>query len=85
MDTIENNKLINDFISNFCALKSDNYHNNWNDLIFVIEKITRLGISYDDKGNELFLKIGENLCLLNIGSTYKAVVDVIKWYNQQKS
>ena len=57
----------------------------WNWLMEVIFKITKLGVSYDDKGNELFLKIGENLLMLKIQPTYDAVFDLIKWYNEQNS
>ena len=60
------------------------YHSDWNWLMEVIFKITKLGVSYDDKGNELFLKIGENLLMLKIQPTYDAVVNLINWYNEQK-
>lgn len=60
------------------------YHSSWDWLMPVIYRITRLGISWSDEGTRLFLKIGDCLCLINLEATYNAVVDVIKWYNEQK-
>lgn len=96
----ENNKIIAKFLDSKIYLKdTDGYSkplsvfnskdlkfdSDWNWLMEVIFKITKLGVSYDDKGNELFLKIGENLLMLKIQPTYDAVFDLIKWYNEQKS
>lgn len=57
------------------------YHHSWDALMPVIERITRLGIDFNEEGNRLFLEIGESFNRINLTHTYKKVVAFIKWYN----
>ena len=93
MNTIENNKLIAEFmgiwpnnegvyhISKHKAYHVENlsYHKSWDWLMPVVQKI--LDISFQDQGDaEDFYSIRD--CMPDINHTYKAVVEFIKEYNK---
>ena len=85
MNTQENNKLIAEFMEypelgtegDFSYLK---YHTSWDWLMPVVESIFERLDSRDDSANEI--KKGMLVCSRD--NTYKAVVEFIKWYNQNK-
>ena len=55
------------------------YHTSWDWLMPVVEKIKDLGYSQElDKIDNVLT------CDLRINSLYKAVVEFIKWYNENK-
>lgn len=90
---IENNTLISVFMGGKTAIIHHNqYHSSWNELMPVVEKIEkdtsyRVEIAFSgciiDKENEPNC-IGE-LENTKIKSTYKAVVEFIKWYNENNN
>ena len=120
MNTMQKNKLIAEFMG-FELNDTDQYyvpnlgsfedfllqfHNNWNWLMKVVEKIESLGyflMAYEfeddeknEKSGEFWAQISDKL-LIDINSlinltgqpsklvaTYTAVVEFIKWYNQQE-
>ena len=89
MNTLENNQLINDFIGKFYSLKSENYHDNWNDLMFIVEKIESLNFAFDIMGKacsinndtEMIVDLCGNDFKSKIESVYTACVEFIQWYN----
>lgn len=84
MNTIENNKLIAEFIGielkpNECG-RLFRYHKSWDWLMPVVKKI--LDISFQDEGDaEDFYSIRD--CMPDINHTYKAVVEFIKQHTTQ--
>jgi hypothetical protein len=90
-----NNKLIAEFMGmNYGdPIESMEYHTSWDWLMPVVEKIEGLR---DSKGNAYRFIIdmcnaqieGANIEILGgafkLETTYKAVVEFIKWYNEQK-
>ena len=110
MKTIENNKLIAEFlgyIDNGCSedgflihpitnydveISSLKYHEDWNWLIEVVEKIESLNYVFEIKitwcrikqienGNVIVLRWEEDKT--KIEAVYNTVVEFIKWYNNQ--
>lgn len=66
---------------------SDKYHTSWDWLMPVVEKIAEMGMSgYEDNNIELVEQGGKvaglQVCM-GIERVYQAVVEFIKWYNQQ--
>lgn len=56
------------------------YHSSWDWLMPVVEKIKLLTSTQ----NEYYGRIINALFTVDINNVYKAVVEFIKWYNQQK-
>lgn len=61
------------------------FHYDWNWLMVVVEKI--MDITFDDNSNptldsEMFYEVRD--CIPDINQTYKAIVEFIKWYNEEK-
>ena len=110
MKTIENNKLIAEFlgyIDNGCSedgflihpitnydveISSLKYHEDWNWLIEVVEKIESLNYVFEIKitwcrikqienGNVIVLRWEEDKT--KIEAVYNVCVEFIKWYNNQ--
>ena len=85
-----NNKLIAEFMGkdhelNQC-ISAPQYHKEWNWLMPVVEKMQK--IVMEDSTDELYNSeqwdnVTHFLVQINIESTYKAVVEFIKWYNEQ--
>jgi hypothetical protein len=96
MDTIENNKLIAEFlgatdkhIENFGGAENLKYHSDWNWLMSVVEKIENL--SYDVQIILDFCTItnGDYSKTTQLGgakihNVYNACVEFIKWRNENK-
>jgi hypothetical protein len=76
-----NQHLIQEFMGVDKTERLVPYHSCWNWLMSVVEKI--LDISFQDEGDvEDFYSIRD--CIPDINHTYKAVVQFIKYYNQNK-
>lgn len=116
MDTIEQNKLIAEFMGakmrkngyfydgitfstgwNTCRPENMKYHDSWDWLMPVVEKIHGLGwlptltfggryrsysraVFHNPNNRELFDREAETM----IEATYKAIVQFIQWYNENK-
>ena len=89
----ENYKLLHDFIYPDEPLKehitmylfSNLFKEDWNELMIVLEKIC--DICFTDDGeetydSEMFYRIRD--CIPDINQTYKAVLEFIKLYNENK-
>jgi hypothetical protein len=62
--------------------KEVDYHYNWNSLMEVVEKC----YEYGELGNDERQAIEESLIgIINIETTYEAVLEFIRWYNNQKN
>ena len=107
MKTIENNKLIAEFlgyIDNGCSedgflihpitnydveISSLKYHEDWNWLMEVVEKIESLGYRIEIVKHicRIYLSNKETIIISEntpkIEAVYNAVVEFIKWYNNQ--
>jgi len=81
MNTTENNKLIAEFLHGENATHPNQYHENWNELMQVIQKILDISLKLDSM--EMYYNITDSIP--EIKNTYEAVVEFIKWYNQQKN
>lgn len=65
-----------------------NYHNDWNWLMEVVEKIESLGVVVEIRDNVCYIETTpidyySELEETKIQATYKAVVEFIKWHNNQ--
>lgn len=61
------------------------YHNNWNWLMPVVEKIDSLNIeefNIDEFDNQIEILLKLDI-FTPIDKVYKAIVEFIKWYNEQ--
>ena len=85
MKTIENNKLIAEFLNELTInsegqIKEDleklDFHYNWNSLMRAIEKIKSIVCE-----SEFNYRIGKHLLNINKEAVYKACVTFIEWYN----
>lgn len=56
MNTTENNKLIAEFMGFLPRIKNPKYHNDWNILMQVVEKIESLGYELQKENNSVFFK-----------------------------
>ena len=85
-DYIEGGKLIDAFKRQgrkFIPITeglAENSYRDWNSLMPIVKKIEQLEGVYDV---EEFLLIRDELCTARIETVYSAVVDFIKWYNEQ--
>ena len=59
------------------------YHESWDWLMPVVEKCLMGEAEHEKKGNELVNNIYEALTNISIIETYKAVIEFIKWYNNE--
>jgi len=65
------------------------YDTSWSCLMEVIEKIEKLGFSYDRINGDVFINTIElvnvipNHAMNMFEKTYKIVVEFVKWYNKQ--
>lgn len=94
MNTIENNKLLAEFLNckqdgngqylipNWGWDKVENlkFHNDWNWLMEVVKKCKTIQLSNKNKIADIY----DALHNTNIDSVYKACVEFIKWYNENK-
>ena len=80
MNTTADIKLIQDFMDWKIRKFS---RSDWNDIMEILYKITKLGIFYDEKGNELFLKLWDGLSIVHIEKVYSSIIDFVKWYNEK--
>lgn len=67
-----------------CGISSLNYHNNWNLLMPVVEKIKNMDWESMLFGTKRYMVTGKTLGT-PIQDAYKAVVEFIKWHNNQQS
>jgi hypothetical protein len=92
-NTIENNKLISEFMGGYELEEFEDYHTDWNWLMEVVGKIE----NYNEYTSVLFFPQGceincyiengfsfSNDCNTKIEAVYNACVEFIKWYNKQK-
>lgn len=56
------------------------FHTDWNWLMPVIQKINETGYA-----GGITYELKESLMAVDIGNTYKEVVEFIKWYNEGKT
>ena len=106
MKTIENNKLIAEFMGlnlhqgvwrkstlaterKICKEDALKYHEDWNWLMIVVEKIESLGYRIEIVKHicRIYLSNKETIIISEntpkIEAVYNAVVEFIKWYNNQ--
>ena len=87
---IENNKLIAEFMGGEhldYAHDEDmilSYHNSWSWLMPSVSKCYDNSGLADGKDNNVVGDITHNLLDVDITETHKAVVEFIKWYNENK-
>jgi len=94
MNTTKNNKLIAEFLHGKNAVHPNQYHENWNELMQVVEKIENLGFE---------VVIGRISCNVNeilnrenpitsivcgnpskkLEVVYSSICQFIQWHNQQ--
>lgn len=90
---IENMKLIAEFMGigdavyengvvNTLYASSLFYHSSWDSLMPVIDNIGCRGIGAGDEGFDLIEIIWDALTDVSLQGTYDAVVEFIKWYNE---
>jgi len=100
MNTIENNKLIAEFMGYKKSLgitwfkekaivteNSFKYHSDWNWLMEVVDGIVNasLPLTFDNKVNKKRVEFFKNITIYSSkDETYNACVEFIKWYNQQQ-
>ena len=91
MNTIENNKIIAQFLEISHQKIAMNFHSNWNILMDVVEKIESLGFFFEIKRNWVRITKKREIIVIRweqdkykIEATYNACVEFIKWYNQNK-
>ena len=107
MKTIENNKLIAEFMGlnlhqgvwrkstlaterKICKEDALKYHEDWNWLMEVVEKIESLGYRIEIVKHicRIYLSNKETIIISEntpkIEAVYNAVVEFIKWYNENK-
>lgn len=91
MTTIENNKIIAQFLEISHQKIAMNFHSNWNILMDVVEKIESLGFFFEIKRNWVRITKKREIIVIRweqdknkIEATYNACVEFIKWYNQNK-
>jgi len=85
MNHTENNKLIAEFMEypnlgtegDFSYLK---YHKEWNWLMPVVEKCYEYGELHNVHREGIIASLSG---IIDINETYKAVVEFIKWYNNE--
>lgn len=94
--TTENNKIIAEFLHGKNAVHPNQYHENWNELMEVVEKIKKVSNEDDfleslsTHNSRLNIELENQLesCFrksyLSIEAVYNACVEFIKWYNEQK-
>ena len=103
MKTLENNKLIAEFLSvkihpieerglyNGYFIDELKYHEDWNWLMVVVEKIESLGYRIEIVKHicRIYLSNKETIIISEntpkIEAVYNAVVEFIKWYNNQNN
>jgi hypothetical protein len=92
-NTIENNKLISEFMGGYEPEEFEDYHTDWNLLMEVVGKIE----NYNEYTSVLFFPQGcaivcfiengfsfSNDCDTKIEAVYNACVEFIKWCYKQK-
>jgi hypothetical protein len=88
MNTTENNKLIAEFLHGKNANHPNQYHENWNEIMQVVEKIESLAYDVQIILDYCIITNGDYSQTTQLGgakihSVYNACVEFIKWYNQQ--
>ena len=73
----DTNRLLAEFLHGKDAVHPNKFHEDWNELMQVVEKI--LNISLDLDSMELYYNITDNIP--NIKQAYNSCVEFIKWYN----
>ena len=88
---MKDNKLIAEFMGEeqLCLPHELKYHTEWNWLMPVVEKIESLGYVFTIQGGkaEFGEMISETRCFIaegKLSSTYKAVIEFIKTYNNER-
>lgn len=78
----ENNRLIANFIDKgfYTDIETEDFQTDWNELMEVIKKCYSLSDEQGDNYEDIYYALAE----LDIKKTHKAVVEFIKWHNEQK-
>lgn len=75
----------NDFDAWNATIEVNDYHNSWNRIMPVVEKITSLEEFDDyDAVNHANTALANALISTDINAAYSEIVDFINWYNQNK-
>jgi len=86
MNTTENNKLIAEFLHGKNAVHPNQYHENWNELMQVVEKIENISqpCTLSNPINAKRVDFFKGITIFN-GMTpiYIACLRFVQWYNQQ--
>jgi hypothetical protein len=100
MNTKENNKLLAEFLGLLTTnangdikedLEAFKFHNDWNWLMLVVEKIESLGHSIIIDENWCVIKSKrtlykkERIANTKIEAVYNACIEFVKWYNEQNN
>ena len=87
---MDNNKLIAEFMGRYCSKSISpqpnppEYHTSWDWLMPVIQRCYDEGERLDGTEHNFIGEITESLLDGDIEATHKAVVEIIKWYNENK-
>lgn len=99
MKTTENNKLIAEFmgmelgddktmyyddVENLhppTAVDKLKYHSSWDWLMPVVEKCYQCDY---EEGGDMHMRMNDAIMTINIEEVYQAVIEFIKWYNENK-
>lgn len=91
MNTTEKNQIIANFLHGKNAVHPNQYHENWNELMQVVEKIENIDFELSIRGNSVTIvnRSGNNpyfqphsIEKTKIESVYNACIKFIYWYNK---
>lgn len=82
MNTTEKNKLINVFVHGAETPNHNRWHDDWNELMFLVQKITTTPEFQNDyPDNSIFWDAYNSI---DKEETFEACIEFIEWFNNQK-